>query len=190
MNATQEVREQYKQAARTYIEHINTKDRFRGIEFYEGRLSGLDVALSCLGVTSDEIREMYAECEEQVKDEKANEDIGPGDVSYDEEGFVTEVHKRLQPELEQQAEQAFTEQEEDIYECEHCNATFPKSAILYREYGGEIGGITFCPRCKEETKLICVSDLVKRDSEREELDAIERPASQTQVEADENGEEQ
>ena len=34
-----------------------------------------------------------------------------------------------------------------------CNAEFRKSEILYREFGGEIGEIAFCPHCKEETKL-------------------------------------
>ena len=53
------------------------------------------------------------------------------------------------------------EDEEDIYECEHCNAEFRESEILYREYGGEIGGIAFCPRCKEETKLICVTGVAE-----------------------------
>ena len=51
------------------------------------------------------------------------------------------------------------DEEEDIYECEHCNAEFRKSEILYRQYGGEVGTIAFCPRCKEETKLICVSEV-------------------------------
>ena len=51
------------------------------------------------------------------------------------------------------------ESEEDLYECEHCNAVFPKSEILYREYGSEIRTIAFCPRCKEATKLICVTEV-------------------------------
>ena len=48
-------------------------------------------------------------------------------------------------------------EEEEIYECEHCNAEFSKSEILYRDFGGEIGEITFCPHCKEATRLICVT---------------------------------
>ena len=48
--------------------------------------------------------------------------------------------------------------EEDIYECEHCNAEFGESEILRRDFGGETGGITFCPRCKQATKLICVTE--------------------------------
>ena len=90
MNATQEVREQYKQAAQAYIHHLDTKDLPMSKNFYEGRMSGLDIALSCLGVTSDEIREMYNACEEEVKDKQAQEDVDPGDVNYDEEGFVIE----------------------------------------------------------------------------------------------------
>lgn len=54
--------------------------------------------------------------------------------------------------------------EEDIYECEHCNMEFKETEILYRNYGGEIGAIAFCPRCKEETKLICVSDRPKEEA--------------------------
>lgn len=50
------------------------------------------------------------------------------------------------------------ENEEDIYECEHCNAEFAESKILYRDFGGETGVIAFCPHCKEETKLICITD--------------------------------
>ena len=52
---------------------------------------------------------------------------------------------------------SYIEEEEDIYECEHCNAEFREGEILRRDFGGETGGITFCPRCKEETKLICVT---------------------------------
>ncbi len=48
--------------------------------------------------------------------------------------------------------------EEDIYECEHCGAVFRKSEVLERDFGGEIGGITYCPQCREATKLICVSE--------------------------------
>ena len=173
MNATQEVREQYKNATRNLIRHLNAGDMPLNVKFYEGRTSGLSIALSCLGVNDDEVREMYNACEEEAKDERAQEDVGPGDVNYDEEGFVVEQDlPQLQPKLEQQAEQTFTEQEEldaierpasqaqveeDIYECEHCNAEFRESEILRRDFGGETGGITFCPRCKEATKLICVT---------------------------------
>ena len=73
MNGVAEVREQYKQVARAYLRHINEKVYPKSIAFYEGRLSGLDVALSCLGVNSDEIREMYNTCEEEVKDELEKE---------------------------------------------------------------------------------------------------------------------
>ena len=66
MNATQEVREQYKQAVREYFRLKNTKLRPRNIEFYEGRMSGLEVALSCLGINNEEIHEMYQTSEEEV----------------------------------------------------------------------------------------------------------------------------
>lgn len=264
MNATQEVREQYKQAARACIHHLATKDLPMSKNFYQGRMSGLDIALSCLGVTSDEIREMYNACEEEVKDERAQEDIGPGDVNYDEEGFVIAQKDKLHADRRAvelatrqsqdfgprtQAEEVVTEQEElmesvltrleenidddllenqefeeldaakrpispeeytaycdeygkafnskdavkipyneypgasvsyedvspccgtgfsdrpkeedDIYECEHCNAEFKASEILYHKYGGEIGTIAFCPRCFQATKLICVTDLAE-----------------------------
>ena len=116
MNATQEVREQYKQAARTYIEHINLKYRRPGSEnFFQGKMSGLDVALSCLGVNSDEIREMYNTCEEEVRNEQEERE-----------------HDRI-----------------------HQAATDAANQI---------------EREKEQ--------------EQEELDAIERPASQTRVEAE------
>jgi len=49
--------------------------------------------------------------------------------------------------------------DEDVYQCEHCGEKFRKSEILYREYGGEIGRIAYCPRCREATKLICVSGM-------------------------------
>ena len=89
MNAIQEVREEYKMATREYVRHIPpSSSRFRSPEYYEGLMNGIKRALSCLGVTSDEIEEMYNTSAEEVKDEKANEGIGPGDVSYDEEGFV------------------------------------------------------------------------------------------------------
>lgn len=56
------------------------------------------------------------------------------------------------------------ENEENIYECEHCNAEFKESEILYRQYGGGIGIIAFCPRCKKETKLICVIRVGKKST--------------------------
>jgi len=49
--------------------------------------------------------------------------------------------------------------EEDIYECEYCNAEFRASEILYRDYGGEVGKLSFCPRCKQMTELICISEV-------------------------------
>ena len=73
MNATQEVREQYKEAARQYLRYMNAKDMPRNHDFYEGRMSGLEVALSCLGVNGDEVREMYQSCEEDIANEREQE---------------------------------------------------------------------------------------------------------------------
>ena len=72
-------------------------------------------------------------------------------------GNLAKAAREVRAELEE-------ESEEDIYECEHCNAEFSKSEILYRDFGGEIGGITFCPHCKEETKLICVTGVDKKNT--------------------------
>ena len=148
------------------------------------------------------------------------EDKGPGDVSYDEEGFVIErsvtpkewtaycdkcgkpfnpkdavkipyheypdasvSHEEVSPccgtgfsdrpkeDVEQEeldagerpVSQAKVEKEseEDIYECEHCNAEFKGSETLYLKRRNETGTIAFCPRCKQATKLIYVSDIVE-----------------------------
>ena len=217
MNAMQEVREQYKQAVKQTI-------RYPRVAYHKGRVSGLRTALFYLGVNDDEILEIHNTCEEEVKDERAQEDVGPGDVSYDEEGFliednITECNER-RAEREDVSEEdgeldaierpvspkewtaycdecgkpfnskdavkvpyqeypgaAFSDEqvspccgagysdrpkeEDDIYECEHCNAEFKASEILYHKYGGEIGTIAFCPRCYQATKLICVTDLVE-----------------------------
>ena len=60
MYAIAEIAEEYKLAARVYI-------KIRS-EFNRGRMSGLEAALSCLGVDNDEIGEMYQACEEEVKE--------------------------------------------------------------------------------------------------------------------------
>ena len=75
MNEIQEVKGQYKQAVRQYLRHADTEstDVHRTVSFYEGRMLGLDVALGCLGVNSDEIREIYKTCEEGVRNEKEQE---------------------------------------------------------------------------------------------------------------------
>ena len=65
-------------------------------------------------------------------------------------GNLAKAAREVRAELEE-------ESEEDIYECEHCNAEFKESEILYHEYCGEMGTIIFCPRCKQATKLICVT---------------------------------
>lgn len=75
MNAIAEVREEYKSAVRTYIRHSQGEHTvYRRAEFYEGRMSGLEVALSVLGVDNDEIREMYKLCEEETLDALAQEE--------------------------------------------------------------------------------------------------------------------
>ena len=58
MNGIAEVRNEYKLAARQYIR--------RNSEFNRGRMSGLEAALSWLGVNNDEIQEMYKACEKEV----------------------------------------------------------------------------------------------------------------------------
>lgn len=72
-------------------------------------------------------------------------------------GNLARTAREVRAELE-------NESEEDIYECEHCNAEFRKSEILYRKHGSEIGTIAFCPRCKQATKLICVTDVGKKST--------------------------
>ena len=60
-----EVRNEYELAARVYIRRNN--------EFNRGRMSGLEAALSWLGVDNDKICEMYKTCEEEVRDEQGRE---------------------------------------------------------------------------------------------------------------------
>lgn len=74
MNASAEIREEYKSAVRKYIRQTRSTDSvYKRAEFYEGRMSGLESALSVLGVDNDEIREMYNLCEEETMDELAQE---------------------------------------------------------------------------------------------------------------------
>ena len=86
MNGIAEVREQYKEAVREFLRQARTKGGIESLNFYEGMTVGLSRALGCLGVSADEIQEIYALC----GDELAQQDLGPGDVSYDEDGFVIE----------------------------------------------------------------------------------------------------
>lgn len=75
MNATAEVREEYKSAVGKYIRQLHSPDAvYKRVEFYEGRMSGLEVALGVLGVDSDEIREMYKLREEETRDQIAEEE--------------------------------------------------------------------------------------------------------------------
>jgi len=74
MNAAAEVREEYKSAVRAWVKHSQGKHTvYKRAQFYEGRMSGLEVALSVLGVDNDEIREMYKLCEEETLDALAQE---------------------------------------------------------------------------------------------------------------------
>lgn len=123
MNGIAEVREEYKQAAREYIRQAKAKAGVRGTGFYEGKTAGLSVALSCLGVDADDVQEMYALCEERVKDERAQEDVGPGDVSHDEEGFVIEEELDA---IERPVAQAQVESDEVTLE--HIRARFASPA--------------------------------------------------------------
>ena len=72
-------------------------------------------------------------------------------------GNLAKAAREVRAELEE-------ESKEDIYECEHCNAEFRKSEILYLKRGGEMGTIAFCPRCKQATKLICVTGVGKKNT--------------------------
>jgi hypothetical protein len=75
MNAVAEVREEYKSAVRKYIRQSHSPDAvYKRVEFYEGRMSGLEVALGVLGVGTDEVREMYNLCEEETLDQIAEEE--------------------------------------------------------------------------------------------------------------------
>lgn len=40
--------------------------------------------------------------------------------------------------------------EDDLYLCEHCSALFTKEEALKRDFGGEVGGVMYCPACEEE----------------------------------------
>ena len=70
MNKTEEIMEEYKSAVRMYIRHSTTPLK----SFYEGRLSGFEVALGILGIDSDGIRDMYKLCEEETMDVLAQEE--------------------------------------------------------------------------------------------------------------------
>ena len=34
--------------------------------------------------------------------------------------------------------------------CESCGKPYDSWEVLKRNFGGEVGGVTFCPHCKEE----------------------------------------
>ena len=77
MNKTEEIMEEYRSAVRMYIRQSRGKDTvYKRAEFYEGRMSGLEVALGILGIDSDGIRDMHKLCEEETMDELAMEAQG------------------------------------------------------------------------------------------------------------------
>ena len=80
MYARAEVAEQYKQAVREYLEQRS--------EFNRGRFSGLATALCWFEGSIGEIDEMFHTCQEEVKDERAQEDAGPMDVGCDKEELI------------------------------------------------------------------------------------------------------
>jgi len=45
----------------------------------------------------------------------------------------------------------------EIYECESCHELFSTWEVLWKDFGGEIGNVAFCPHCKEETDLILIA---------------------------------
>ncbi|MGB7533005.1 MAG: hypothetical protein WA977_08560 [Halobacteriota archaeon] len=128
MNAAAEIREEYKSAVRMYIKHARgEKTVYRRAEFYEGRMSGLEVALSVLGVTSDEIREMYKLREEDTLDEIAQE--------AQEDFFSSEDAQRIQ----QAATDAANQIEREKEEAEEEAGDLIESTII--NYWKEQGGI-------------------------------------------------
>lgn len=109
------------------------------------------------------------------------EDKGPGDVSYDEEGFVIEEDiKRLQPELERQAEL--------VFKCTVCGVEWLDDPEFASAGKGNVVR-SLCEECRKEGYALTATDTGKiiatkgGEQEQEELDAIERPFSQARVEA-------
>ncbi len=105
MDATQKVCEEYKQAARQFIRQLNIKERDTSIE-YEGRMSGLEIALRCLGVGSDELLEIYKTCREEVQNELEQEELDATERPVAQarvEGGTTAEYRRLAYQYEEQA---------------------------------------------------------------------------------------
>lgn len=36
------------------------------------------------------------------------------------------------------------------HKCKSCGREYDSWEVLWRDFGGEIGGVTYCPCCKEE----------------------------------------
>lgn len=74
MNTTEQIMEEYRSAVRKYIRQSQGKDSvYKHVHFYEGRMSGLEVALGILGIDSTGIRDMYKQCKEETLNELAQE---------------------------------------------------------------------------------------------------------------------
>jgi hypothetical protein len=71
MNGIAQVKEEYKQAARDYIRHINDEDS----SYQAGNFIGVKRALICLGVDNNELNEMYFASEEEVQNEWEQEEL-------------------------------------------------------------------------------------------------------------------
>lgn len=123
MNGIAEVREEYKQAARQFIRHINIKERNPSNIEYEGRMAGLEIALRCLGVDSDELREIYKTCKEEVEHDRIHQ------AATDAANQIEREEEQEQEELdaiERPAAQAQVESDEVTLE--HIRARFASPA--------------------------------------------------------------
>ena len=70
-----EIKEEYKNAVRKYIRQSHSPHAvYKRVEFYEGRMTGIEVALGIVEVDGEEIREMYNLCEEETLDQIAEEE--------------------------------------------------------------------------------------------------------------------
>lgn len=154
MNAAAEIREEYKSAVGAYVRYRKTARK----EFYEGRLSGLEVALSVLGVDNDEIREMYKLREEDTLDEISQEEQGNFFLSEEEQRIqqaATDAAHQIEREREAEAK---AEEAGDLIESMILN-TWKEQGGLYKQAAEEYEKDTdLCKQAKAE--------LAQEDSER------------------------
>ena len=148
MNAAAEIREEYKSAVGAYVRYRETARK----EFYEGRLSGLEVALSVLGVDNDEIREMYKLREDDTLDEIAQEEQGNFFLSEDEQRIqqaATDAAHQVEREKEAEAE-AKAEEAGDLIESMILN-TWKEQGGIYKQAAEEYEKDTdLCKQAKAE----------------------------------------